>query len=420
MDINEVINGKKFKINKKILFSVLGVILVISLIIIYFLKFYEKKVDFITIKPSIGDIEETIWATGSLSPTNEVEIGSVISGIVLEVLVKENDEVKKGQVLAQINPESLNQQLAKYNAQLNSAQAQLLSAKQNLDDKKWQYEQLNALFKQTNGAAPSKLELYNAKTNLAQAESNLKVIQAQINEIETNIKSASIDLKNSKIISPIDGVVLTKSVEVGQSVAASFQAPVLFKVAEKLEEMLLKAYINEADIGKISPGQKVVFSVDAHPNKSFNAIVNKVNYGSGNGQTSSSSSQTSSIISYIAHIEVDNHSLLLRPDMGANAQIITKKAQNAILLPNEALYFNLEKALNTAKKKSVTSQLFAPPPRRKPSINNETIKKTANIWILNNNKPESRIVEIGINDGTYSQILSGINENETIIVGVKK
>ncbi len=213
----------------------------------------------------------------------------------------------------------------------------------------------------------------------------------------------------------------------GQSVAASFQAPTLFKVAENLEEMQLYASISEADIGKVKEGQEVIFTVDAYPDKNFHAKVNRVNFGSGDGSSSSSntSSSTSNIITYRAKIEVDNKSLLLRPDMSATADIIIAKAQNALLVPSSALYFDLNKALQKAgikKNDSALNPMVAPSrPRPKAQINIKQKQqgKSGTLWILKNGMPESVEVETGITDGVHTQILSGIDEQTQVITKIK-
>lgn len=424
---------KPKKIRKKLTPLAWGIIIVVlvAIIVSSWLVWwlFEEKISFETTHATRGDIHSSISASGSLSPVNEVEIGSVISGLVLEVLVEENDEVKKGQILARINPDSINQQIAKYTAQLNSAKAQLKASEQTLKDKKWNYDRLQELYNATNGASPSLLELQNAKTNYTSARADVDIKRASIVEIQTSIESAKIDLKNSIIISPVDGIVLSRNVEVGQSVAASFQAPTLFKVAENLEEMQLYASISEADIGKVKEGQEVTFSVDAYPDRIFHAKVNRVNFGSGDGSTTSSSSSSSSasssnIVIYRAKIEVDNKSLLLRPDMSATADIITAKAENALLVPSWALYFDLNKSLQKVGVKKTSSSLgsmFAPPPRPKAQIHSKqkAHTKTGTLWILKNGKAESVSVELGISNGSFTQILSGIDEATPIITNIK-
>lgn len=433
IDIYKALNPKKITIKdipRKYLIAIASGIGGLLLIIAYFGIFYTPKLEFETTTATRGDIKSSISASGSLSPTNEVEIGSVISGIVLEVLVEENDRVSKGQILARINPETINQQIARYQAQLNSAKAQLRASQQTLIDKKWNYDRLQELYDSTKGRSPSLLELQNAKTNYTSALSDVDIKKASIVEIETNIKSSTIDLKNSQIISPIDGVVLTKSIEVGQSVAASFQAPVLFKVAESLEEMVLKANISEADIGKIKEGQEVSFTVDAYPERRFSAKVDKVNYGSGDGSSSSSSSSStsSSIITYIARIEVENKSLLLRPDMSATADIIIAQSKDALLVPSAALYFDLNRAIERSVNKNKGSQgsplgsMFAPPPRPKADRTEKKQggNKQGTLWVVADGKPQVVNVEVGISDGQFSEILSGIDEHTQIITSLKK
>nr|WP_317403305.1 efflux RND transporter periplasmic adaptor subunit [uncultured Helicobacter sp.] len=433
MNLYQTLKPKKTR--KKLTPLALGIVIAVVAIIILGSVFlwwlFQEKISFETTNATRGDIQSSISASGSLSPVNEVEIGSVISGLVLEVLVEENDEVKQGQILARINPESINQQIAKYTAQLNSAKAQLKASEQTLKDKKWNYDRLQELYNATNGASPSLLELQNAKTNYTSAKSDVDIKHAAIVEIQTSIESAKIDLKNSIIISPVDGIVLSRNVEVGQSVAASFQAPTLFKVAENLEEMQLYASISEADIGKVKEGQEVTFSVDAYPDRIFHAKVNRVNFGSGDGSSSSSSSSnssssssSSSIIIYRAKIEVDNKSLLLRPDMSATADIITAKAENALLVPSSALYFDLNKSLQKAGVKqsgSALGNMFAPPPRPKAQFHSKqtTPTKSGTLWVLKNGKAESVSVELGISNGSYTQILSGIDEQTPIITDVK-
>ena len=428
MNLYQILNAKK-QTHRKIPFKVWLIALVIIVIIIggiFLWNLVGSKVEYETIKPTRGDIQSSISASGSLSPVNEVEIGSVISGLVLEVLVDENDEVKQGQILARINPETINQTIARYEAQLKSAQAQLRASEQTLADRRWNYNRLKELYKATNGASPSLLELQTAKTNYTSALSDVDIKKASINEIQTNIETAKIDLKNSEIISPVDGIVLTRSVEVGQSVAASFQAPTLFKVAENLEEMQLYASISEADIGKVKEGQEVVFTVDAYPDRNFHAKVNRVNFGSGDGSSSSSNStsSTSGIVIYRAKIEVDNKSLLLRPDMSATADIIIAKAQNVLIVPSAALYFDLNKSLQKAgvkKTNSTINSMFAPPRRPKAQFDTKQKQqsKKGTLWILKNGVPESINVEIGITDGGFTQILSGIDGNTQVITKVK-
>ncbi|MBX7491355.1 efflux RND transporter periplasmic adaptor subunit [Helicobacter turcicus] len=408
-DILKTLNPKRNY--KKLLLALIGGILSASLLIALLLWWQNKAptYTYITQPAKIGNIQTNISANGTLSPTHEVSIGSVISGIVLEVLVDVNDKVSKGQVLAKIDSESITQNLYRHEAQLKSAKAQLKSAQVSLEEKKWQYQQLQALYKQTNGKTPSKLDLQSAKTAYNAALSEVGIRQANITEIETSIRSTQVDLKNALIITPIDGVVLSRSIEVGQSVAASFQAPEFFVIAESLEEMELNVSISEADIGKVEVGQNVTFSVDSYPNKTFNAVVNRVNFGA--------SESTDNIVSYEARISVDNKDLLLRPGMSATADITTKSIKNALLIPASALYFSPSIQEQSAQKKS-----FNPFGRMRREKSNPAPQKQTNssVWILENGIPKEISVQVGISDGVFTQIFSdSITQGTEIILSQK-
>lgn len=413
-DILKNINPKKNY--KKIALIYGSIICIICAVfgIFYYLNTKAPEINYTTREITIGDIKSTISANGSLSPTNEVAIGSVISGIVLEVLVDVNDRVKKGQILARIDSESIEQNLYKYQAQLGSAKAQLKSAEVSLSEKEWKYKQYKNLYEKTGGKTPSILELESVRSEYNLALSDVEIKKANIKEIETAIASTQVDLRNSKITTPIDGVVLSRSIEVGQSVAASFQAPEFFIVAESLEEMELNASISEADIGKVKEGQKVLFGVDSYPNKTFSAVVDRVNFGSSNtNSTSSQTTSTNNIVSYEARIYVDNSELLLRPGMSATADIEVASVKDALLVPSSALYFTPKTSVDSKQKPSFS--LFSRPKTRVKSI-----KQVVNnsIWILENKAPKQIAVEVGISNGEYTEIRSSeLKSGMKVIIG---
>ncbi len=402
---------------KKILMlwgGILGVA-ILCIALVYWWQTREPSYIYTTQEATLGDISTSISANGTLSPTHEVSIGSVISGIVLEVLVDVNDEVSKGQILAKIDSESIEQDLYRYEAQLQSAKAQLKSAKVTLEEKEWQYKQLQTLFKQTNGKTPSKLDLQTAKTAYNSALSEVGIRQANIKEIETAIRSTQVDLKNSQITTPIDGVVLSRSIEVGQSVAASFQAPEFFIIAENLEEMELNVSISEADIGKVRVGQSVKFSVDSYPQKIFEALVDRVNFGA--------SESTDNIVSYEARIYVGNQDLLLKPGMSATADIVTDSAKNALLIPSSALYFTPTTSKKDSAKSSSGMNPFAMRSQRPQRTRGGGTKRQANssIWILENGKPKEISIEVGISDGVLTQVLGdSIQPGMQVIIAQKE
>ncbi|EEO26114.1 efflux RND transporter periplasmic adaptor subunit [Helicobacter winghamensis] len=404
----EILNTLNPKRNYKKLFIIISSTALSALLLImllFWLKNKEPNYTYTTQPAKIGDIQTSISANGTLSPTHEVSIGSVISGIVLEVLVDVNDEVSKGQILAKIDSESIEQNLLRLEAQLASAKAQLKSAQVNLDEKKWQYQQLQTLHQKTQGKTPSKLDLQSAKTAYNAALSEVGIKEASITEIETSIRSTQVDLKNAHITTPIDGVVLSRSIEVGQSVAASFQAPEFFIIAESLEEMELNVSISEADIGKVAIGQEVHFSVDSYPNKTFSAKVDRVNFGA--------NESTDNIVSYEARISVDNKDLLLRPGMSATADITTKSVKNALLIPASALYFS--PSTQEIKKQKSSFNPFGS--MRRPKSNTTQKQANSSVWILENKIPKEIPIEVGISDGIFTQIFSdSITQGTEIIL----
>lgn len=414
-EILENLNPKK---NYKKIFAIWGIVLFIFLVIfgvIYCFKTKEPPIIYQTQSVTRGNITSTISANGTLSPTNEIAIGSVISGIVLEVFVDVNDRVKKGQVLAQIDSESIEQNLYKFQAQLGSAKAQLKSSQVTLNEKKWKYEQYKNLYEKTGGKTPSILELESTKSEYNAALSDVELKKASIKEIETSIASTEVDLRNSKITTPIDGVILKRSIDVGQSVAASFQAPEFFIVAESLEEMELNASISEADIGKVKEGQKVSFSVDSYPNKTFSAVVDRVNFGSNSSSSTTSStstsSSTSSIVSYETRIYVDNKDLLLRPGMSATADIEVASAKDVLLVPTSALYYT-PKTTQT-EKKGASFSFFKRPRTKQPNLQKNV---NSSVWVLEKDNIRQISVEVGISNGEFTQVSSEELKEQMLVV----
>ncbi|HIY43468.1 MAG TPA: efflux RND transporter periplasmic adaptor subunit [Candidatus Helicobacter avistercoris] len=380
----------------------------------YYLQPKEVKITYETITPKRGDIATIISATGTLNPLNEVQIGSQVSGIISQIDVDTNDVVSKGQVLAKIDDKKILQELSRYEAQLKSAKAQLDSLTSTLKDKKWQFERLQKLYKQSKGKYPSYADVQSAQVAYEIAKAEIESKRGNIAEIEANIKGVKIDFDNTIITSPIDGVVLTRSVDVGQTVAASFSAPELFKVAQDLKEMKLVVQIAESDVGKIALNQPLSFSVDAYPHRKFFAKVDKVNYGS---------TTTDNIVSYEVTINVDNKDLSLRPGMSATADIIVAEKKNVLLLPVSALFFQPQKQEIQTKKK--TTSLFGPPmpPRHKnttkPKDKQTNAGEEKQIWVLQGGNPVQRMIKVGISDGKNVEV-EGIGEGSEVIVGMRE
>lgn len=399
---------KKFKI--KILLFLVSIAILIAIAFYYF---KAPKITYTTIKPTIEDISQDVNATGTLSPINTVEVGSQISGTILEVLVDSNDEVKKGQILAKIDPEKLNQSVDNFIAQLKSARAKLYSTEVSLENKKWNYDNYLKLYEKTNGKSPSQIQLKNAELEYKNALADIEIQKANISQLETSLNSAKIDVKNSIIKSPVDGVVLSRNIEPGQTVAANFETPTLFEIAQDLTKMKLISNILEADIGKVKEGQEIEFVVDAYPNETFKSKIAKVNFADSSSANSNSNTSTSSsnIISYEVTTYVDNNNLYLRPGMSATASIKSAYAKDALVIPYQALLY--KPITKETKKSSVQLMPIGGPKKQKNTYFDDGNK----IWILENGEPKEVEVSIGIKNGRNIQILSdNISTNTEVIL----
>lgn len=402
------------KNSKKKLFVIFGIIAFVALFALVFaLKFSKSETRYITQNPTLGEISQDVSATGTLEPTDTVEVGSQISGTIYEVLVDVNDEVKKGQILAKIDPEKLEQSVDNFEAQLQSARAELTSAEVALENKKWTYENYKNLFDRTNGKSPSQLQLKTAELEYKSALANIDIKKAAIRQLETSLKSAKIDVKNAIITSPTNGIILSRSIDPGQTVAASFNTPTLFKIAQDLTKMKLISSVLEADVGKVKVGNEVEFSVDAYPNDKFKAKVAKVNFADSSAtSTSDSTTSTSNIISYEVTTFVDNAKLLLRPGMSATATIKTASVKDALIIPYQALLFNP----NEVEKKSSGMAMMGPPKRSKRSYSG--IGNKGSVWILENGAPKEVEIDIGITNGRSAQVLGdNLSADARVITG---
>ncbi|STQ85637.1 efflux RND transporter periplasmic adaptor subunit [Helicobacter muridarum] len=414
-DIYKTITPTK---KKYILFVWLAILAFLILLVMLFVLRDGNEVIYTTVNPIKKDITQTVSATGTLSPTNEVEIGSQISGTIYKLYVDVNDVVKKDQILAEINPNKLNQTKDGYEAQLTSALANLEASKVSLSQKEWNYRQQQKLYEATNGRSPSLLELQTAKMEYLSAKADIKVKRAAINQIQTNLRTSNIDLQNSIIRSPIDGIVLERSVSLGQTVAANFQSPTLFKLAENLGEMNLVVNISESDIGRVRTGQEAIFNVDAYPNQEFRASVDRVNFAA---------TTTDNITSYETTIHVNNDNLLLKPGMNATAQIKVASSSGAMIVPLSALFYDPEQSKSKVTQKKASSnpltQAGGPSrPRSERAVNTNTkTQPKGQVWILEEGNV-IRMVEvgIGISDSKMVEIISSEIDTNTKIVTESK
>lgn len=303
-------------------------------------------------------LELSVTATGNLRPTNQVEVGSEVSGKIDHIYVDVNDRVAQGQILAQINTDVIEDQITQAQANLNAARAQVAQAQATLDVDRAQLARFENVFKVSGGKVPSRVELDQGRAAVKRDTAVVAAAQANVRAVEAQLSSAVTNRNRAVIRSPVSGVVLARQVEPGQTVAASFNTPTLFIIAEDLSAMQLRVAIDEADVGQVREGQKANFTVDAYPGRRFPATVERVDQASSN--TASQASQqaaatpatANAVVSYEARLAVANSDGLLRPGMTATATIATGNTAKQLLVPNSALRFQPD-----AKEKEAASVL---------------------------------------------------------------
>jgi HlyD family secretion protein len=350
-----------------------------------------------------GELVVKVAATGNLQPTNQVDVGSELSGIIEKVYVQENDQVKRGEVLARLDVSKLEDAVAKSQANLVQAQAQVQQMQATVTEARANLGRLREVAELSGGKVPSKAELDTAEANLQRAVANVASAKAAVVQVRANLKSDETNLAKASIRSPINGVVLTRKVEPGQTVAASLQAPVLFTLAEDLSQMELHVNVDEADVGQVRPGQPADFHVAAWPNRSYPAQILRVDYGS---QT------TDQVVTYLTVLKVDNRDLSLRPGMTATAEITTATLKDVLLIPAAALRFapptgGTEKAGDDGG--GLVSALLPRPPRPVSSRLPPARKKNGmqQIWVLRDGHPTPLEVKAGLTDGRLTEVLDG-------------
>jgi len=291
-----------------------------------------------------GDLTVTVSATGKLAPTNQVTVGSQLSGLVTKVVVDVNDRVTAGQPLALIDPQQIEDQIRQQQAQIAANQAQVGQAQATLAQSRAQLARLQEVYRLSNGRVPSRTELQTGEADYQRAVAGLKAAQSTVTASQAALSQSQTQRARAIIRSPVNGVVLARQVDPGQTVAASFSTPTLFVIAEDLSQMKLEVAIDEADVGEVKVGQRANFTVDAFPGKTFPAAISRVDLGSNLTVSSASSSATTTtttgqVVSYAADLTVANPSLQLRPGMTATADIVTSERRNVLLVPNAALRF---------------------------------------------------------------------------------
>ena len=367
---------------------IIGLIIVIALGIVLFFVFKSKdgKQKYVTEKITRGDIKSTVSATGIVNAVTTVQVGTQVSGTILKLFVDYNSPVKKGQLLAQIDPAMFEAQVGQARANLLSAKASLEKSQVMLRDTKTTWERNKILYAKN---FISKSDLDSSETNYLSAVAQIKVAEAQIQQAQAALDSSSINLKYTKILSPVKGTVISRNIDVGQTVAASFQTPTLFTIAQDLTKMQIDTSVDEADIGKVKAGQKAAFTVDAYPESPFNGKVSVVR---------NAPITVSNVVTYNAVIIVDNTGLKLKPGMTANVSIETESKQSILRVPNAALRFKPATSVATPDQKGAKGP------------------KGPGVWILENNKPKNVKITTGLSDSNYTEVISGeLTEGQQII-----
>lgn len=344
----------------------------------------KKALAFRTVPVKRGDIVDKVEASGPINPVNTTQVGALVSGEILKIYVDYNSEVKKGDLMAVIDQTQILAQLSEARASLSSAKEGLESAEVSYRLAKKNYERYQALFDKN---YVSKVSLEEHELAFVNAKSALNSARASVVRAQSNVDTAEKNLSNTKIVSPIDGVVLTRKVSEGQTITAGFSTPELFVVAQDLTKMQIEATVSEADIVKIQAGQNAEFTLDGYVGEKFKGTVRQVrtNY------VDSSSNNNST--SYTVIVDVSNEDLRLKPGMTATMTIFAQEKKDVLLVPNEALRFS-------------------------PSTNMRTYENTG-VWTLQRGKEPKRVdVKIGIIDAVVTEIVSGdIQEGDRVIVG---
>lgn len=392
------------------------------------------EVRYATAEAERGNLTVTVSATGKLAPTNQVQVGSELSGLVEQVKVDVNDRVVKGQPLAVLDTSRLDDAITQSEAALNAAVATVAQNQATLAQARANLARLEEVSRLSGGKVPAKVEMEQARADVQRAVANVRSAQANVVSQRAALSSNQTQRYKAVIRSPVNGVVLARQVDEGQTVAASFNTPTLFVIAEDLSAMELQVAIDEADVGSVKEGQLASFTVDAFPGKTFPATITRVDLGSNlTASTSSSNSATSSttqsqVVSYAAILSVANPDQQLRPGMTATAEIVTRAKPNVLLVPNAALRFTPAAAGSSQSAASGSSGGIAGAlvPRR-PRRSGQTAEKEATvgrgaqqtIYILGaDGQPQPVQVTTGDTDGTVTEITGGnLKPGDKVITG---
>lgn len=377
-------------------FIYIGIIVVIIILFIGIKRCSgSTKVTFETAPAKTATVSNVVTATGTIQAIKTVEVGTQVSGVIDKIYVDYNSHVKKGQLLAELDRKTLL-------AELESAKATLDKSKSDADYQSKNYERMKTLF---NKGFIAQTDYDVANNSYKQSQATLKAAQSTYNKAKTNLSYA-------EITSPIDGTILSRAVDEGQTVAASFSTPTLFTIAQDLTQMQVEANIDEADIGQVKLGQKVTFNVDAYSDSYFTGEVIQIRL---------EPTTTSNVVTYTVIIKAPNPDLMLMPGMTANISIITKEAKDVLTIPSKALRFSPDSDMMVKYYQSLPESerpKLDKIHRRKISFADNTEQKSAKIWIKEGVKVHPIDVELGVNDETNVQILRGLKSGVNVVLSM--
>ena len=371
---------------KKIIVAI-AIIIALGLSWFFFMRGGKDVQEFKTATIKRGDIKASVTATGTVNAVTTVDVGTQVSGTIKHIYADFNALVKKDALIAQIDPTLFEAQVQKARANLNAGKANLEKAKATMVDAKRTMERNQELFSKD---LIARSDLDTAETNYETAKAQVGSYKAQIGQLEADLRYAETNLEYTKILSPVNGIVVSRKVNVGQTVAASFQTPTLFTIAEDLTKMQIDTNMDEADIGRIAVGQDAEFTVDAYPETPFKGVVSEVRIAPTTIQN---------VVTYDVVVRVDNPDLKLKPGMTANVSVITGSKNGVPLLPNAALRFKPAKIAENEMDRGAEA-------------------KGSSVWVLDGKGQPKRVtVTTGLTDGTNTEIVSGgLKEGDKVIV----
>ncbi|MEX8518379.1 MAG: efflux RND transporter periplasmic adaptor subunit [Leptothrix sp. (in: b-proteobacteria)] len=353
-----------------------------------------------------GNLTLSVTANGTLQPTRAISIGSELSGTVLKVHVDVNDRLRKGQVLVELDTAKLRDQILRSRATLAVANAKVMQTDATVKEARASLARLEEVAQLSGGKVPSKAELDSGRATLERAVADQASARASVSDAKAALSTDQINLSKASIRAPSDSVVLTRTVDPGNAVAASLQAVTLFTVAEDLTQLRLQVYVDEADVGSVAVGQNATFTVSAYPNRKYPARITRVAYGS---------TITDNVVTYLTYLDVDNSDLSLRPGMTATATIVATQRKDVLLVPNSALRFT-PSTTSTAKPAAsggIVASLTPRMPRSNTRGSAATSASTAaarQVWVLpEGDKSVATPVAVmpGISDGRMTEITGG-------------